>query len=541
MTGEFPSELDREEPAPSTRLLELREALKDGSWTVEVLGEGLREAARHDDVEAMGTFLSAGADIDSQDGEGWSALKVAALVDAARSIRFLAERGGKVDLADRRGRTPLIEASWHHQSRAVRALLESGAHPDLEEPQWGPAIADTDCCECVKCLVEAGARIDVCRRRYLSAPTLLEMAAQKGRLDLMRQLAERGAGPSSSSLVWSARRGDTVALLWQLSQGAEVAGCNSLGETPLMGAAEQQSTVGTSGMGTCKLLLEHGADPTPLNCVGHAAAHKALMADDLDCLQFLLKFPLPGQAEPLLHLAARLDRVSCLATIGKAYPDQLNLLWNQCTPLMVAAAAGHLEVCQWLLKAGANTEVHDGEGATALFHAACYARMEVLQYLVKAGARLQATDLAGRTVLIRAADGIHNADVVPCLLCLGADADSTDRKGWNAALYASLNGKTDGQALNALLEVDQGRERARQIQIPFAQAALKGRVWPELTHSRASVVKVLLNWGADPREPHLVSYVQATRHQGLIKLLRQHGVDVRRMPVQFQPDWDCDH
>ena len=523
------------------RLSELREALKGGSWTAEALGEGLRQAAGKDDVESMEAFIGAGAHVDSQDREGWSALKVAALVDAARSIRFLAQRGGRVDLADRRGRTPLMEASWHHNAKAVQALLEAGADPDLEEPQWGPAIGDTDCCECVQLLVEAGARIDVCRRRYLSAPTLLEMAAQKGRLDLMRQLTERGASLSSSSLAWSARRGDAVALLWQLSQGADIAGCNSLGETPLMGAAEQRSTAGTSGLGICKLLLEHGADPTPLNCVGHAAVHKALMADDLDCLKFLLKFPLPGQAEPLLHLAARLDRAACLAPIFHAFPDQLNFLWNQCTPLMVAAAAGHLEVCQWLLKVGANTEVTDGEGATALFHAAFYARIEVLQYLVKAGARLQATDLAGRTPLIRAAEGIHNAVVVPCLLSLGADINATDRKGWDAALHACLNGKTDGQALTALLEVTGGRERARQLQIPFAQAALKGRVWPELTQSRASVVKVLLDWGADPREPHLVSYVQATRHKDLIKLLRKHGVDVSRMPVEFQPDWDWDH
>jgi len=62
------------------------------------------------------------------------------------------------------------------------------------------------------------------------------------------------------------------------------------------------------------------------------------------------------------------------------------------SPLMVAAAGGHLEVVRQLLAAGAPVDQRNARGRTALMFAAFYGRFTVVSALLRAGADPDARD-----------------------------------------------------------------------------------------------------------------------------------------------------
>ena len=76
---------------------------------------------------------------------------------------------------------------------------------------------------------------------------------------------------------------------------------------------------------------------------------------------------------------------------------------NGMTPLMYAAALGHLEIAEALVDAGAGVDLQDSEGgSTALHHAAAYNRPAVVRLLMSRAANRTITDYDGMTALERA-------------------------------------------------------------------------------------------------------------------------------------------
>merc|ERR1711907_645744 len=91
------------------------------------------------------------------------------------------------------------------------------------------------------------------------------------------------------------------------------------------------------------------------------------------------------------------------------------------TALMMASVMGHTGVVEALAKAGAKTDLQDGDGRTALFWAAMRGHQEVVAALVAAGANVDLTNVHAETVLIAANDEGHYA-VVELLQNAGAKA-----------------------------------------------------------------------------------------------------------------------
>ena len=80
------------------------------------------------------------------------------------------------------------------------------------------------------------------------------------------------------------------------------------------------------------------------------------------------------------------------------------------TPLILAAADGHLDTVQLLINREADVEEDNYGGNTALMCAAANGHLTVVQYLVDQGARLNAKDnFSGRTALdLASKDEIKN-------------------------------------------------------------------------------------------------------------------------------------
>lgn len=89
-------------------------------------------------------------------------------------------------------------------------------------------------------------------------------------------------------------------------------------------------------------------------------------------------------------------------------------------PVHRAVKSGHEDVLEALLLAGANVDLENATGDTALHMAASKGRKGALEILLRAGAKVSAQSLSGRTPLHEAVINCHE-DIVEILLAAGGD------------------------------------------------------------------------------------------------------------------------
>ena len=92
------------------------------------LGGGLRDAAARGDVTSARGYLQEGADVNSRDGAGRTALLRACLGGHAQVVRLLLDFGADPNLADSRGVTPLKVAEAGGEPDITAMLRVQGAH-----------------------------------------------------------------------------------------------------------------------------------------------------------------------------------------------------------------------------------------------------------------------------------------------------------------------------------------------------------------------------------------------------------------------------
>ena len=103
---------------------------------------------------------------------------------------------------------------------------------------------------------------------------------------------------------------------------------------------------------------------------------------------------------------------------------------------MFAAHGSSLDIVELLLARGAQPNMKNETGATALIIAARNNHAAITQALLRRGATVNATDRQGRTALMHAAEMGH-AVTVRTLLSNGADPRLANNKGWTALKYAA--------------------------------------------------------------------------------------------------------
>ena len=108
---------------------------------------------------------------------------------------------------------------------------------------------------------------------------------------------------------------------------------------------------------------------------------------------------------------------------------------------------------RFLLGKGANPNLADKNGETALQRASSLGWSDGVEILVHAGASIDVSNSAGETPLIAA---VHRRDtaLVRTLLAAGANPDRSDNSGRSARDYAELLGPQSG----ILAELDKARE-----------------------------------------------------------------------------------
>ncbi|MGY0557692.1 ankyrin repeat domain-containing protein [Lysobacter sp. A421] len=283
-------------------------------------------------------------------------------------------------------------------------------------------------------------------------PALYE-AARGGRVERALELMDAGADPHApppaddrdqrSLAVLAAVLPDLRLLRGLIAHGVDLNGLHA-GITPLL-AATRDSWHGRPDAVTT--LLANGADPRATDGDGNTPLHLAARSSD------------PGVAALLLDAAADLEALNseALSPLGVACaagnwrlakfllergakPEPVD---GQ--PALLAAAGGEDDDTAGvalLLKMKARADTRDGQGRSALHQAVRAGHAEIIDALLAAGADPAATDDQGANILTLACQGEStDPELLRKLLALGIDPQLHDNVGKRAIDYAAQSGR----------------------------------------------------------------------------------------------------
>ncbi len=428
----------------------------------------LIDAVRAQDHEAVQTLLRQEVDVNGAQPDGATALHWAAYLDALPIAELLIGSGADVDASNDYGVTPLALACDNAGDKMAIRLLDAGADPNIARATGESPLmtcARTGATDAVRALLARGA--DLTATEPLSGQTALIWAVGERHAEIARTLVGHGAdvhaptARGNTALMVAARADDPELARVLLDAGADVSTSASDGTTPLMVATVR------GNVALAILLLEGGADPnvdatgyTPLhwaagswhteltgpngidaarddewrslNAVGDGrlALVEALLERGADPNARLLKNPPQfGYASPRFRvsvtgatpflLAAMDGNVEVMKALADAGADPLAATDRHTTPLMVAAGLGRvpaessvtehqsIEAVRYLLELGADINVTNDVGRTAL-HGAAHIRSDALvQMLFEHGATVSVKDERGITPLMIAEGGGH--------------------------------------------------------------------------------------------------------------------------------------
>ncbi|KAH0633946.1 hypothetical protein KY285_036697 [Solanum tuberosum] len=215
-------------------------------------------------------------------------------------------------------------------------------------------------------------------------------------------------------------------------------------------------------------LIEAGADVNRRDLEGDSVMSLAVKYGNLDCVQVLIEFgyTIDNSADRFLHYAAATDRVDLMEILCLGYADiDLNSIDSQGrTPLHIAAIHGHVEVIQFLVSVGSDTDMLDTQGWTPLHFAAHQGHVEAVgvllnhsnfaKYVVtkqgktayelaidKGHSKLYDVLLLGDT-LHRAARKGDVAEIKKCI-AEGANVNGKDQNGWTPLHRAAFKGRVE--------------------------------------------------------------------------------------------------
>lgn len=308
----------------------------------------------------------------------------------------------------------------------VTALLcAERAHGYQEEDLLQAAAAGN--LEAVKAALAAGVDVNTSRR---DGWTALHAAAERSRVEIVKQLIEAGANVNAQGFLgvtplhWAAIRGPTEAVVALIQAGA-VINVETIREHTPLGAAARAGNVEAA-----RVLITAGADVNG--------------GEYMTPLALATKY-------------ARRDVIELLVERGANINDTRNppLHW-----------AGAPEVATALMNAGANVNVRDKDGCTALHltTGTWVPKAEAVKVLLEAGAHVNAKSKTGSTPLHEAVLQQH-LDTVKVLIEAKAEVDARDENGNTPLSLAKEAGEPFVEVLLAAGARDDGlTELQRAVQ-----------------------------------------------------------------------------
>lgn len=313
--------------------------------------------------------------------------------------------------------------------------------------------------------------------------TALQWAVRADDLDMVGLLLRSGADPAAANrygmtpLALAATNGSEAAIRLLLEAGADPRTTLSEGETVLMRAAR------TGSVGALQALLDHGAD---VNAAETSMGETALMWAAAE-----------NHGAAVRLLASRQAQVNARSAPIEfpelRYPStglvRMVLPRGAWTPLMFAARQGAVDAVRALADVGADPNLTDPDGATALVIAILNAHYDVAAVLLEQGADPNVADAAGRTALYALAD----MRTLPPMYSRPAPVPTGRTTPLDLARLLLARGANPDQALGRPLPPrhhNPGDRNMGEGSTPFMRAAQGGDV---------AMMRLLVEHGADAR------------------------------------------
>jgi cytohesin len=395
-------------------------------------------AAKNNSARAVEVFLQHGAQVNSQDNNGRTALFWAAVNDSEEIAGMLLRKAADVDLSDQYGATPLHMAAECGSQRVLEALVRHGAslsaktkstesrHSWYNSFGWGTSSQTTKCTapsgstplhvavrkaqssRIVQILIDAGAAVDA---KDDDGRTVFFVATENMNLFHLDD--------SELTEEWSIAR-----LL--LSRGASLNTCDNKGVTLLMKATEARNPEAV------RWLLNNHTVVNVRDSKGQCAVHKVFDNYSYD-------EDVQGTVRRVLEI---------LHSHGANFNTR-DIEGN--TPLFSAVQSNPVHALDALRQFGADVTAQNDIGSTLLHHfldgdhwerepdSIC----ETTTWLLDANIPIESRNSSGETALLIAATRYYPY-VVRLLANRGADMTARNHKG-QTALFKCLNhyGKTE--------------------------------------------------------------------------------------------------
>ncbi|RYG46872.1 hypothetical protein EON79_08960 [bacterium] len=343
---------------------EVRECLR-GVTDQETL-DGLWYCAIYSgSIENCETILAAGANPTYRNEYGETLLMEAASSRMPQIVQWLLALGLPVDDVDEEDETALDKASGCGGYEVVKTLLDAGADPHRRSEYRNGPIEDVTDFRVIELLVEHGVDID--------------------------SISSIGYWP----LVEAVRIGDEELVVNLIRLGAKV-------DNTFTGGTALTLAVQIDERRIARTLLAAGADPNQEDVDGKTPLHYART---------------PQMARMLLDAGAdprrtdqysetplqTVDEPEVQRVLREAGANSLPLASESMSPLSLSVYAGQTHLARMHLESGAPVDWIEPDGETALIFAAQKGDEDMLELLIEFGADPNIQDRKGRTALHRAA------------------------------------------------------------------------------------------------------------------------------------------
>ena len=315
----------------------------------------LIDAAMQGNKDAVRTLLKQGADVNTAQGDGMTALHWAAQKGDVELAKTLLYAGANVKAATRvGGYTPMLIAARNGNAAMIQTLAEAGADPNSATMNGTTALmfaAQAGSADAVKALIDRGA--DVNAKEKVKAETALMIAAAYGRTDVIRVLTTKGADleATTKAMDLAAFNKEEQERFLQFQQQQQ--------------QAAQATAAGRGGpsTGSGQALAE-----PPRNLGGGRFNPNAKPGIERQYNYTELVAYWGGMAP--LHFAARQGQSDAVKALLDAGADvNQRAVGDNSTPLIVATVNGQFDLAKMLLEKGADPNLAQHNGVTPLYAA----------------------------------------------------------------------------------------------------------------------------------------------------------------------------
>jgi hypothetical protein len=302
---------------------------------------------------------------------------------------------------------------------------------------------------------------------------------------------------------------------------------------PVTGMTRLIHAAKTNNMKSLEKVIKHLAISSRLNLQdanGKTALYWACENKHLKVLKCLLD----AKAMPdipdktgisALTIAVKRDSVNIVQLLcknSKLFNDTHRIDFNRCslhktTPLMISSARGNYKISRILINQGADVNVVERYGRSALSIASEYNHNEIVKLLCLNGANIDQLDNDSNTPLMYAAsDG--NTNIITTLCELGADVHLRDELGNTPLMLLCQTTLNNSDHIKNIKEFIRFGSNIHAINHDNESILMMAVKWCEI-----KVIKYLLDIGVDP---NLVDGFGVSALDIAIKKKRNHVVDL---------------